>query len=78
MGLLAIPLMLCCTLPVIVTVLATASALTTGVLVGVVVALVSTAAVLLARRYMRGKTDCCAPSQTTTPLRESREAEHRP
>lgn len=78
MGLLALPLVLCCALPLIVTVLATASALTKGVLVGVVVALVGTAAVFLTRRYMRGKADCCDPSQVATPSSESREAEQRP
>ena len=77
MALLAIPVMLCCGLPLIVAGLATASALTKGVLVGVVVAVVGTVVTLLVRRSMRNKADCCGPPRTTTPAPESREVDHR-
>ena len=77
MALLAIPVMLCCGLPLIVAGLATASALTKGVLVGVVVAVVGTVVTLLVRRSMRNKADCCVPPRTTTPAPESREVDHR-
>ncbi|MDA8038231.1 MAG: hypothetical protein M0Z69_03545 [Actinomycetota bacterium] len=77
MGLLAIPLMLCCGLPLIVAGLATASALTKGILVGVVVAVVGTVATLLVRRSMRNKADCCALSVRTTPSPTPREVDRR-
>ena len=77
MGLLAIPLMLCCGLPLIVAGLATASALTKGILVGVVVAVVGTVATLLVRRSMRNKAACCAPPVHTTSSSAPREVDHR-
>ncbi|MDA8264943.1 MAG: hypothetical protein M0T79_06290 [Actinomycetota bacterium] len=77
MGLLAIPLMLCCGLPLIVAGLATASALTKGILIGVVVAVVGTVATPLVRRSMRNKADCCAPSVRTTPSSAPREVDRR-
>jgi hypothetical protein len=76
-GLLAIPMVLCCGLPFIVAGLATASALTKGILVGVVVAVVGTVVTLLVRRSMRNKADCCVPPRTTAPSPESREVDHR-
>jgi Flp pilus assembly protein TadB len=76
-GLLAIPMVLCCGLPFIVVGLATASALTKGILVGVVVAVVGTVVTLLVRRSMRNKAECCVPPRTTTPSPESREVDHR-
>jgi Flp pilus assembly protein TadB len=76
-GLLAIPMVLCCGLPLIVAGLATASALTKGVLVGVVVAIVGTVVTLLVRRSMRNKAECCVPPRTTARSPESREVDHR-
>ena len=60
-GIFALAVILCCGLPILVAVLATASALTKGVLVGVVVALVSSVVALLVRRRMCAKADCSNP-----------------
>lgn len=69
--LLLLPAM-CCGLPIIVVVLATASALTKGVVVGAVVALVGIAVTLFVRRTTRANTASCGPtreSQTSSPSR---------
>ncbi len=73
-GIFLLPLLpaLCCGLPLIVVVLATASALTKGVVVGAVVALVGIAVTLFVRRTMRANTASCGPtreSQTSSPSR---------
>jgi len=77
MGLLAIPLMLCCGLPLVVAGLATVSSLTKGILVGVIVAVVGTASALIARRSMRNNATCCAPPARPTRSSAPREVEHR-
>jgi len=69
---------LCCGLPLMVIVLATASALTKGLVVGVMVALVGTVVALLVRRRMRTNAACCVPPRATVPSPDFREVDHRP
>ena len=58
-GMLAIPMLLCCGLPTIVAILATASVLIKGVLAGVVVVAIGTVFASLIRRHIRQQSDCC-------------------
>lgn len=64
-GLLALLPILCCGLPFIIVVLATASALTKGLIVGAVVALVGIVVTLVVRRRMRANAACCGPADFT-------------
>ncbi len=68
---------LCCGLPLIVVVLATASALTKGVVVGVVVALVGIAVMLFVRHTMRANTASCGPSRESQASSPSRPEDQR-
>ena len=77
MGLLVVPMVLCCGLPLVVAGLATASALTKGILVGIVVAVVGTVATLLVRHAMRNRADCCAPSVRATRSPAPQEVDNR-
>lgn len=73
-GIFLLPLVpaLCCGLLLIVVVLATASALTMGVVVGVVVALVGIAVTLFVRHTMGANTASCGPSRESQASSPSR------
>ena len=77
MGLLAILLVLCRGLPLIFAALATASALTKGVLAGVTLALVGTLVTLLVRRRVRTNAACSVPPRAASPSPNLREVDLR-
>ena len=71
-GLLLLFPVLCCGGPLLFVALATASALTQGIVVGVVVAVLGGVGVLIHRRRARTRDNCCGPESTTSPSRELR------
>ena len=75
--LLALLPILCCGLPLIVVVLATASALAKGLIVGAVVAFVGIVVTLVVRRRMRAKAACCYPADFTQPSTTYRDLHRR-
>lgn len=78
MGLLAIPLLVCCGFPVVVGILAATSALTRGIFVGVIVALVGTVSWLVLRRHTRANDTCCVSPSATRNSSESLEVDKAP
>ena len=71
-GLLLLFPVLCCGGPLLFVALATASALTQGIVVGALVAGIGGVGVLIVRRRARSQNNCCAPMTTTSHSKESR------
>lgn len=71
-GLLFLLPVLCCGGPFIIAVLAAASALARGLVIGALVAVIGSIAVIVLRRRSRSKGTCCEPIATKPPVRETR------
>lgn len=77
LGLVVLPVAVCCGLPLVLTALAAAGAAVKGTVAGVVVAVAGVTAVVLLRRRARDGAACCAPPLVQDSASEVSEGDRR-